>query len=339
MAGSQQSRSELSILMEETERLRCSPDSRALEAASGNCAPNLLWREKVCQWCYDVVDHLGKSRDVVFVAMNILDRYCAVRNLERDGSVTEKEYEIFAMTALFLGFRVSGIDDLNVTDLVSMSRLGVRIDEIVEVGSSMTALLSWDAPIFTPFQFVRALLRAVSDSVDQEWIRTLTDSASYLVEISVCDAFFSGRSSLVVALAALHSALRQGTASRESFCCKAYREELYKNNSTLEVNHEEFELLRSRLQHIFSRTSESRQSSPHVIPLADEPDVEQDRLVLLRPSSEAPSRAQDQMNQGASPPGVWGMSEHSSCSDGKRSSPTTDRRKTKKPRAATPSQG
>ena len=93
--------------------------------------------------------------------------------------MTEKEYEIFAMTALFLGFRVSGIDDLNVTDLVSMSRLGVRIDEIVEVGSSMTTLLSWDAPIFTPFQFVRALLRAVSDSVDQEWIRTLTDSASY----------------------------------------------------------------------------------------------------------------------------------------------------------------
>jgi hypothetical protein len=340
MAGSQENRSELSILMEEAERLSCRPDSRALEAASGNCAPNLLWREKVCQWCYDVVDHLGKSRDVVFVTLNILDRYCAVRNFEKDGDVTEKEYEIYAMTALFLSFRISGFDDLNVADLVGMSRLGVRIDDIVEAGSSMTTLLSWDAPILTPFQFCRALLRAVSDSVDEEWIQTLTDSASYLVEISVCDAFFSGRSSLVVALAALHSALRQGTASSESFCCKSYREELYKNNSALEVNHEEFDLLRSRLQHIFSRTNESRQSSPHVIPLTDEPDVEQDRLVLLRPCSEASSRAQGSKTQGSSASEVWGTSEYASSSDGKRGSPATvDSRKTKKPRPATPSHG
>jgi hypothetical protein len=40
------------------------------------CTPsfqNHAWRERVAQWCYNVVDHLDVPSDVVYLAMNILD--------------------------------------------------------------------------------------------------------------------------------------------------------------------------------------------------------------------------------------------------------------------------
>lgn len=95
-------------------------------------AQELVWREKIVQWFYNVVDCRNESRAVVYVAMNILDRYNAIKRcnyplLRHDSSSNvndngndngivgddnyhqhhnhRKSYKLASFTALFLAIR------------------------------------------------------------------------------------------------------------------------------------------------------------------------------------------------------------------------------------------
>lgn len=41
------------------------------------------WRRTICKWSYDIVDHFGFDRDVVYISLNYLDRYVARRLLQQ----------------------------------------------------------------------------------------------------------------------------------------------------------------------------------------------------------------------------------------------------------------
>lgn len=247
--------SHLSAMIGEEDKSRQSRDHRALQASPHPCAPNLVWRQKVSQWCYDVVDHLGESRDVVYLAMNVLDRYCVFRT-----TLEARDYEIAVMTALFLAVRVSGNATLELPQLMNLSRHGVRMREILDIGKSMTDSLSWERRLVTPLQFVRAMVELLD--VSRELKSSLSESASYLVEVSVCDAFFSGMHPFKVAYAAVANAIGSGPQSRLS---DATSREFFRQLSKLHDAQEEISLLQSRLYHIYSHCMENRQSALHVI--------------------------------------------------------------------------
>jgi lipoyl(octanoyl) transferase len=214
-----------------------------------------VWREKVSQWCYDVVDHLGESRDVVYLAMNVLDRYCVLQS-----TLEERDYEIAAMAALFLAVRVSGRATLELPQLLNMSRLGVRMREILDIGKIMTSSLSWERRLVTPLDFVRVMLDLLN--VSSELKSSLLESASYLAEVSVCDAFFSGLHPFKVACAAVANAIGAGPQSRLD---DMESREFFLLVSKLHDAQEEISLLRSRLHHIYSQSEENNQSALHVI--------------------------------------------------------------------------
>lgn len=254
-----ESRSQLAAMIGEEDESRGTDDHRALRDASHSCAPNLVWREKVSQWCYDVVDHLGESRDVVYLAMNVLDRYCVVRS-SSSRALDERDYEIAAITALFLAVRVTGSVTLELPQVMRMSRMGVRIHEILEIGTNMTNSLSWERRLSTPLNFVRALLELLD--VSPELMDSLLESASYLVEVSVCDAFFSGKHPYQVACAAVINAIGVGCQSRLS---PGQSNKFFHHILEVHGAREEISSLQRRLHHIYSQSEENRNSSPHVI--------------------------------------------------------------------------
>lgn len=166
---------------------------------TSRCDAPSIWREKVVKWCYDVVDHLNEDRSVVYVAMHILDRHSS----SKDTPMNMRQYEVASLSSLFLAVHLAGSGDLSLPELVSMSRGGITTSEIVTEGNSIVRGLSHH-PIVTPLDFVRSLLQslpALPQNVE------LLDAAAYMIELAVCDDFFSDAKSSVLAVAALLQAL------------------------------------------------------------------------------------------------------------------------------------
>lgn len=259
-----------------------------------SASPNLIWREKVTQWCYDVVDHLNESRDVVYVAMNLLDRHC-VRCSSQPAEMDEREYELAAMTALFLAVRISGSGNLEVPDLVRMSRGGIHLQEVITTGKAMIKSVS-EHRLVTPIQFVRAFLELLPPSVDTTSRSSLLESASFLVEVSVCDAFFIGVVPSKLAMAAVLNASGSTFSSptslareeRASFCRRL------SEASNIKCDDTEIITLRRRLHGVYSQSDESKRLAPHVVP--DDDDSEDDEVTRIVTTLSTAEMVQETIN-------------------------------------------
>jgi hypothetical protein len=168
--------------------------------SSSRCDARSIWREKVVQWCYDVVDHLKEERSIVYVAMHILDRHFA----SSPTPMNVRHYEVASLSCLFLAVHLAGSRDLSLPKLVSMSRAGVSMSDIVAEGNAIVCGLSSHS-IVTPLDFVRSMIQSLPAL--QNLAPALLDSASYMIELAVCDDFFSDYKSSVLAVAALLTAL------------------------------------------------------------------------------------------------------------------------------------
>jgi len=211
-------------------------------------APNLIWREKVVQWSYDVVDHLNEERRVVYIAINILDRFCASK-ASNFCKIDEKAYEIASLSSIFLAVRIAGSGNLLISELVSMSRGGISTQDIISTGTAIVKELSWEDKILAPVDFVKSFLQLVP-SVH----RGILDSASYLTEIAVCDVVLSHSKASFLAVAACLNVLRSDLPSAVPAFIKAVRD-----TTAIETDSNEFQVLCSRLADVYGRSLDSSQ--------------------------------------------------------------------------------
>lgn len=254
----------------------CQTSDHLAMLSKGICYPNHLWREVVCKWMYDLVDNLGEARSVVHVAMNILDRFCAVEQAAtRARSATqqaptavamnEQRYECASMTAVFLAARVAGGNrSLKLTDLILMSRGSVRVKDIVSMGKEMLRVLTWGARIITPVDFLRAMLPSLPASVDQNSARTRTlfESASFLAEISVCDIYLSQFPPSQIAFAAMLNAAQAddllSQSETEIFCQSIMNiQSCLPSSSRLALSSLNTATVRARLESVYNRVEEN----------------------------------------------------------------------------------
>lgn len=80
------------------------------------------WREKIAEWCYQVVDHFDFSREVVSIAIHYLDRYLATKY------VNKKLFQLAAMTSLYLAVKLHEPGRLSMAAMIELSR-GVFVME------------------------------------------------------------------------------------------------------------------------------------------------------------------------------------------------------------------
>ena len=220
-------------------------DSKVMQEASraegSKWSPNLVWREKVVQWSYDVVDHLNEERSVVYVAINILDRYCAIKEQKMD----EKSYEIASLSCIFLAVRISGSGNLLISELVSMSRGGITAKDIISTGTNIVRELRWECKIITPMDFVSSLLKLVAPTHFG-----ILDQASYLTELAVCDLVLSHSKASFLAIAACLNVLRSGLPSAVLDFVQAVRQ-----TTEIDANSDEIQALCDRLTVVYARTA------------------------------------------------------------------------------------
>ena len=168
---------------------------------STNSTINELWREKICEWCYQVVDHFDFNREVVSVAMNYLDRYLATRTVNR------RIFQLAAMTALYLAIKLFEPGKLKMSSLIDLSRGYFLAEHIVTMEDSMLQSLKWYVHPPTSFAFCRDFMRLVSGDIAPRARHDVNELARFMTELSVCDYWFIAKKPSSIALAALINAI------------------------------------------------------------------------------------------------------------------------------------
>lgn len=103
---------------------QCDPSSFDLKSAftpnsSSNTSDsgiNEIWREKICEWSYQVIDHFDFSREVVGISIHYLDRFLATY------PVNKKLFQLVAMTSLYLAIKIYETGNISMKSMIDLSR-------------------------------------------------------------------------------------------------------------------------------------------------------------------------------------------------------------------------
>ncbi|KAL7533147.1 hypothetical protein ACHAXR_005069 [Thalassiosira sp. AJA248-18] len=176
-------------------------DGASSSGGSSSSQINELWREKICEWCYQVVDHFDFNREVVSVAMSYLDRYLATRPVNR------RIFQLAAMTALYLAIKLFEPGKLRMSSLIDLSRGYFLAEHIVTMEDSMLQSLHWHVHPPTAFAFCRDLMRLISGDVSPRARHDVNELSRFMTELSVCDYWFVTKKPSSVALASIINAI------------------------------------------------------------------------------------------------------------------------------------
>jgi hypothetical protein len=171
-------------------------------SSTNNTQINELWREKICEWCYQVVDHFDFNREVVSVTMSYLDRYLATRTVNR------RIFQLAAMTALYLAIKLfEPGNKLRMSSLIDLSRGYFMAEHIVTMEDSMLQSLKWHVHPPTPLAYCRDFMNLVSSEISPVARHDVNELARFMTELSVCDYWFVTKKPSSIALASLINAM------------------------------------------------------------------------------------------------------------------------------------
>jgi hypothetical protein len=103
---------------------KSSTDATSL-CSSSSSGINDVWREKICEWSYQVIDHFDFSREVVSISLHYLDRFLATRHCSK------KVFQLAAMTSLFLAIKLYEPGKLSMKSMIELSRGYFKVDQMV----------------------------------------------------------------------------------------------------------------------------------------------------------------------------------------------------------------
>lgn len=120
------------MVQQESQNYNCPhylDESNSSRYQSGTCIayPNAIWRRKICEWSYKVVDHFGLDREIVNISLNYLDRYLGLSPLavsrrdsilgrfhgtvspqDQDSLLYSKRFQLCAISSLYLSIKLHG---------------------------------------------------------------------------------------------------------------------------------------------------------------------------------------------------------------------------------------
>ena len=92
---------------------------------------NEVWREKNCEWTFQVIDHFDFNREIASISLNYLDRYLSTCTVDR------KTFQLAAMTSLFLAIKLYEPATLKMSNFVELSGGYFETKHIVDMERSI----------------------------------------------------------------------------------------------------------------------------------------------------------------------------------------------------------
>lgn len=172
---------------------------------------NEVWREKKCEWSYQVVDHFDFSREIVSISIHYLDRYLATR------VVNKKLFQLAAMTTLYLAIKLYEPGTVSMKSMIELSRGYFLVDQMAAMEMAILRALSWKMHPPTAYSFTKHILFLLPyTSVNMDTRYDILELTRFLTELSVIDYYFVMHRQSVVAIAALLNSMEAIPSVSES---------------------------------------------------------------------------------------------------------------------------
>jgi len=117
---------------------RSAASSSSSGSSSCSSGINETWREKICEWSYQVIDHFDFSREIVSVSISYLDRYLATR------AVNKKTFQLAAMTSLFIAIKLYEPGKLSIPSMIELSRGYFTVEQMAAMEVSILRCVHCD---------------------------------------------------------------------------------------------------------------------------------------------------------------------------------------------------
>ena len=152
---------------------RCSPQS-VMALPNSQSEISVVWRERICEWQYDVVDRFDIDREVVCYSTYYLDQYLSTRYVD------EELFQLAAITCIYLAIKLHSPKKVGIQCIASMGRGAILPDHIATMETSIMQALCWHLHPPTPLSFIDNSFPLISRNLESyEFTR-------FLSELSVC---------------------------------------------------------------------------------------------------------------------------------------------------------
>mmetsp|Transcript_18880 Transcript_18880/g.40475 ORF Transcript_18880/g.40475 Transcript_18880/m.40475 type:complete len:285 (+) Transcript_18880:175-1029(+) len=169
----------------------------AHEHAIDSCPAS--WREKICEWCYEVVDHCDIDRDVVGISLFYFDKYLSLQT-----QFAESLVQLVAMTSLYLAVKLNSTRKISVSSIVALGKGCIRVDQVLKMEICVMKKLHWHLNPPTPSIYLNVINPLIDVCAgDAQASYEISELSRYLLELSVCDGFFTDKNPSSIAYASI----------------------------------------------------------------------------------------------------------------------------------------
>jgi len=169
-------------------------------------------RMTIVDWCYGVVDHCQFSREVVALAMDMVDRYLSIPSYSGDEALRDQnKFQLLSITALYVAIKVNEPVAMSSDLFAEISRGVYTVEEIEDMERTLLNGLSWRCNAPTVSQVGHSILSLILPYVKCSEVTWgfLMDELKYLAELAVREYYFSTQRASTIALASIFNAIRQ----------------------------------------------------------------------------------------------------------------------------------
>ena len=165
-------------------------------------------RKKMVDWCFTVVDSCNLSRESVWRAINLLDRYLSSgKGLSLSALENKHIFQLASTVCLYMAVKVYEEVEMTIGFMVQLCRNYYKATEIVNMEHDILFSLNWSVAASTPYDFVRYFLILHSDLLDPATIDSIFEAAQKQMDLATADAYFTSCKQSSVALACLGAAV------------------------------------------------------------------------------------------------------------------------------------
>ena len=165
------------------------------------------WREQVCEWAYNVMDHFKLSRETVAVCMSLLDRFLAVKSQQshiREDELSSSFVLLSTMACLQLAVKINEPRRFRLEQFCHLSNGHFSPHQVEESECNILSTLDWKVNPPTALEFVGLILLLLP--LESEWggvIGEVYQAARFIIELSICDEYFVPVDASRVAMASI----------------------------------------------------------------------------------------------------------------------------------------
>jgi lipoyl(octanoyl) transferase len=127
-----------SITLSSSNDLQSAFTAACSSTSSSHSGINEVWRERICEWSYQVIDHFDFSREVVSISTHYLDRVLAKTH------VNKKLFQLVAMTALYVAIKIYEPGTLNMSSMIELSRGYFSPTQMAEMEMAILRYVSYE---------------------------------------------------------------------------------------------------------------------------------------------------------------------------------------------------